>query len=467
MQFRKIALASLAVAMLACSDSSVAPDSASTNRGSGKGAGGPTSAAVATVTVSPSSSSIVLGQTVQLAATDADTKGNVVSGQTNVWASSNAGVATVSSAGLVTAVAAGTATITATDGSVSGSATVTVAAAAAAPTPTVAVVTVAPSSSSMLVGAAVQLAATDHDQGGNVLSGQTNTWQSSNAAVATVSATGLVTAVAAGTATITATDGAVSGSATVNVSAPATPSSSSDYAHQPAGFTLFTERAFNSKAATGTDVTGAEGWNANQEFQYPLFTIAQDATAPKSASNVGQMKFPAGYSGGYSPGYAEKYFPSGYSKVYMSLWIKLSSNWYGNPTYVNKMLYLWIGGKPVFVLSADGPGTSPLYPTFRIENAPDATPRRLPNVDSTAQIVRGQWQHWEVLFIGNSAGQADGQAQWWIDGKLVSDYRNIAYASGTPSWQIFQWGPTWGGIGGTVPADQYIWWDHVYVSMAP
>jgi hypothetical protein len=60
----------------------------------------------------------------------------------------------------------------------------------------------------------VQLTATDFDQSGAVFSGATTTFSSSNPAVATVdSATGLVTGVSAGTATITATS--VSGSVTV------------------------------------------------------------------------------------------------------------------------------------------------------------------------------------------------------------------------------------------------------------
>lgn len=59
----------------------------------------------------------------------------------------------------------------------------------------------------------VQLTATDFDQNGAVFLGATTTFSSSNPAVATVSATGLVTGVSAGTATITATS--VMGNVTV------------------------------------------------------------------------------------------------------------------------------------------------------------------------------------------------------------------------------------------------------------
>ena len=78
------------------------------------------------VTVSPATSTRDIGQTVQLTATAVDKKGNVVSGVTFAWSSNAPAIATVSSAGLVTAVAAGTATISATGNGKTGNASVTV-----------------------------------------------------------------------------------------------------------------------------------------------------------------------------------------------------------------------------------------------------------------------------------------------------------------------------------------------------
>jgi uncharacterized protein YjdB len=68
------------------------------------------------------------------------------------------------------------------------------------------------------VGSAVQLTATPKDANGIPLSGRTVSWTTSNSAVATVSATGLVTGVAVGVATITATSEGQSGTAAVTVS---------------------------------------------------------------------------------------------------------------------------------------------------------------------------------------------------------------------------------------------------------
>jgi surface protein len=78
-------------------------------------------------------------------------------------------------------------------------------------------VAVSPPSVSLSVGATQQLTASPRGTGGHALGGRTVSWSSSNASVATVNQSGLVTGSGAGTATITATSEGMSGSATVTV----------------------------------------------------------------------------------------------------------------------------------------------------------------------------------------------------------------------------------------------------------
>jgi hypothetical protein len=85
-----------------------------------------------TITVSPSTATVVAKATVNLVVSVADTNGKKVSAPSVAWTSASPAVATVSQAGVVTGVAAGTAKITATSGGVSASAVVTV---TPAPTP--------------------------------------------------------------------------------------------------------------------------------------------------------------------------------------------------------------------------------------------------------------------------------------------------------------------------------------------
>src|SRR5947209_1098239 len=177
---------------------------------------------VASVAVSPASASVGVGQTVPLTATTQDANGNPLMGREVTWVSSAPLLATVNGSGLVSGVAAGSATITATSEGQGGTAAITV---TALPPPAVASVAVTPATASVPVGQTVQLAATTKDLAGNLLTGRIITWGTSNAGVAAVSVTGLVTGVTAGPATITATSEGKSGTAAITVSVPPPPSS--------------------------------------------------------------------------------------------------------------------------------------------------------------------------------------------------------------------------------------------------
>lgn len=92
----------------------------------GPGGGGGGQVTVSSVTVSPSSFTISPGSTQQLSATVRGSDGSTITNKTVTWTTSSGTVATVSGTGLVTAVGAGTAIITATVEGVSGSSSGTV-----------------------------------------------------------------------------------------------------------------------------------------------------------------------------------------------------------------------------------------------------------------------------------------------------------------------------------------------------
>ena len=217
----------------------------------------PPPASVATVAVTPATPTVAVGATQQLTATPRDAAGTALTGRgPTTWASSNANVATVSAAGLVTAVGPGTATVTATIEGVVGSATATVPAPPAAPVATVAVT---PPTVTVAVGATAQFTATTSDAAGNVLTGRAVVWASSNVNVATVTQAGVVTAVAAGTATIRATSEGVVGSAAVTVPAPP-PAPVARVAISPTNRTIEVDDTLQFSAATfgaaGQPLTG-------------------------------------------------------------------------------------------------------------------------------------------------------------------------------------------------------------------
>lgn len=86
--------------------------------------------------------------------------------------------------------------------------------------PSLSSITLTPHAASVLVGVSEQFTATSKDQDGNSMAGGPLTFASSNTAVATINATGLATAIAAGTSTITVASDGISTSALLTVTAP-------------------------------------------------------------------------------------------------------------------------------------------------------------------------------------------------------------------------------------------------------
>lgn len=160
------------------------------------------------VTITPAAPSVLVGKTVQLSAGITMSK----SAGTFTWKSADNKIASVSASGLVTGVAPGKVKITATDKDTNLSATVEVTVKPVA----VESVTITPDSTTVEAGKTVALT-------GKVLpenaTNQKVTWASKNTEFATVDQSGVVTGVAAGTATIeiTSEDGSHKATATVEV----------------------------------------------------------------------------------------------------------------------------------------------------------------------------------------------------------------------------------------------------------
>ena len=179
----------------------------------------PPTPGILSVQVGPDGASIQVGGTQQM--TVAVTTQPGAATPTIVWSTSDAAKASVSTGGLVTGVAVGSVGIraTATSGTSVGSAIATVNV-VAAPSCVVSSVVVTPASADMVLGQTIQASAAVN---GTVQCATTVIWSSLTPAVATVSPSGLITAIAAGNAVIKATstaDATKSGSAAVTVRIP-------------------------------------------------------------------------------------------------------------------------------------------------------------------------------------------------------------------------------------------------------
>ena len=156
------------------------------------------------VELSQTSATLKATQTLQLSAT---VKPETATDKSVVWTTDNAAVATVSEDGTVTAISVGSATITATCGSVAASCKITVEATASSD------LILSAAALTLKVNQSQQLAATVLPE---TTTDKTITWASSDPATVSVE-NGLVTALKAGSATITASNGNLSAKCVVTV----------------------------------------------------------------------------------------------------------------------------------------------------------------------------------------------------------------------------------------------------------
>src|SRR5205809_306951 len=233
--FGRLAVKTASLLLIVCTISLLSScgggGSSSTTSGSGPNVPPPPTASLTLLQVTPGNASVAASSTQQFSATGKYSDGSSKDLTSSVlWSSSDTSVASVNNAGLATGVVVGVVTVTAQFGAMQGGATLNVTNAGTNLTG----ITLSPAAASVPVNTTQQFTAT-----GNYSDGSSRdltalvTWGSSSTAVATVDANGLVTAVAAGTTTITATVGSFSDSSTLTVVAahllsiavsPATPS---------------------------------------------------------------------------------------------------------------------------------------------------------------------------------------------------------------------------------------------------
>jgi uncharacterized protein YjdB len=216
---------------------------------------------VDTITITADHASISAGQTVQLHATDSNNLGQSTDVTAKVtWASSNAPVATVSTSGLLSGLTAGSANISASLGGKTGLFPVTIAA------PVVTGIRLTPATASLYTGGTQQYTATATYQ--NNTTGDVSAsvvWSATPATMATISKTGLLTAIAPGTYSVNATLGTQSAAASGTITdAPLTGIVISPPGASIPGGTTQQFTATGSYADKSTrDITGMVTWSSS------------------------------------------------------------------------------------------------------------------------------------------------------------------------------------------------------------
>jgi hypothetical protein len=257
-----------------------------------------------------------------------------------------------------------------------------------------------------------------------------------------------------------------------------------DVTNRPSDVVPIVQRNFRALTESGWLDTAAGG-----------FSI-QNIASPDGDNSVGRMTYAAGFVAGNGPG--NTYYPvAGANKTELFVRIRgfrVSSNWVGPETPINKIFFFWHGTGPNLYVQCVGgvewngvenvaSTTAPLY--FRLNTQmPSAIQTRDYELGQAAlggvdyECVRGTAYDIEIHLQENLVGSEDtGRARMWVREStqllwtLVAD-SNVevpTYDAGAFDGLIFwdvagshyfngeqRWNPTWGGLSSyNVPAEQY------------
>ena len=212
---------------------------------------------VARIEITPDALQLPNGLDAQFTGVAYNAQNVVLSGRPIAWSSANAAVATISTTGLVTTVGPGSTTITGSADGKSGTAQLTV---IAAPGGTPVRMDVSPNTVNIPLGASAQLVALAYDAQDLVTTQQPYVWTSTNTSVATVSSTGLVTALSAGTSTIRVSSGNASAQAGLTVSS-----------SSPSGNVIDVNQVAQYQTISGWQGHGQNGWFDCNPTAYGLY----------------------------------------------------------------------------------------------------------------------------------------------------------------------------------------------------
>ena len=412
----------------------------------------PAPAPVASVTVTPSTASLQVGATTTFNAVLRDSAGNVLGGRLVTWSASPGTIATVVN-GVVTAQSVGQATIAATSEGRTGVALLTVTAAQPGP---VATVSVTPSSATLQAGSTTQLNAVLRDAAGAVLTGRAVTWSTSAPTVSTV-VNGLVTGVAAGQATVTATSEGRSGNAAITVTAvtPVPPPGGGD--PRPA-FDLRFDAYASTAALQSAIQSGATPWlGQGSERERDKITKITGVSIPGRPDLTSAMRYTWGLAGRGSSQYTiraildPKDLPPG-SERWVEVWARFSNGFVnappGGPDYDYKFLLFVTTQGPrwnVQMLGQNGGNTQWGYPNNEAAwtSSGNGTEGRLSGGPwESSEVWDGQWHRHRFHL---SFGSGNAHSTWYVDNKPIHVSTNKTITGSFGEWFIganMNFGPT-------------------------
>jgi hypothetical protein len=168
------------------------------------------------------------------------------------------------------------------------------------------------------------------------------------------------------------------------------------------------------------------------------------------------------------------------TELYVGHWLKYSPGFTFNP-FSTKIDYMWVDSKQIatgnlaaFTIREQAQGQKFAIDVSIQGNGPLAGIPHTVYADAKPRLQADVWYWIEFHVrmndvIGTSGSPADvvpnGILEVWLDDVLQGSWNDLRWRDGAErQWKAFLHSPEWGGGGGTIPAEQYVWYDHTVIS---
>ena len=241
--------------------------------------------------------------------------------------------------------------------------------------------------------------------------------------------------------------------------------------NEPARFTALADQAW----------TAWDTWLVDPQNGYMSLVANQDG--PLSSPSAIQWRYPQGLVGGGDPpggaGSARFDLPADRrtKELYAGLWFKVSADFQGHTSGVQKLYYLSAHGttRNDLWLEVGGTGSGPLGVRIagqfdgldpiniqpnQTDGLPDPHAGEIPVV-----ISRGVWHQYELYIKLPPTSGGNGMLRVWMDGVLAINRTDVSMSfDANNGWVQFRQDPIWGGVDDTKAHEDFLWYDHTYIS---
>jgi len=233
------------------------------------------------------------------------------------------------------------------------------------------------------------------------------------------------------------------------------------FANQPVSYTQIVDTSWPA-------FTGDGDWESWTESRKAIVT---EGTEPYSAKCLEHIYEVGDYTGQtYNPGHTVHYLNSiKRTEIYLSIIFKKSSNFQEHPNGTCSPKVGFVGdvgtgggGDPLMICWASNGKIAGF-----IQNSSSPPNDEMWQNVGTVAVSPGDWCELEVVAVMNTPGENyDGEYHQWVDSTKVCEYTDLWYSdAASPGWDFFSQKPLWGGSGGEITEEFYLYINHTRIAV--